>query len=309
MSYNLFPTFAGLSWPIKKTAILGTNVNAAAAGQEYRTQYMQFPLYELDLQFAYLSANDQATMHGFFLNQGGSNIPFSFDNLNDDTVSSALAFATTVNPGLTYLLYKSTGGLFSEPIGQVNTVTSLLLDGVAQPQAGLSAPASPSLSQVAGGALAATTYFVKVTWLNYWGETVGSTEVSVAVSANNVLKVTQPASAPASAVFWNVYVSTTTGTEKLQTTGTNLPIATTSWTEPTGGLAGSTALPGSNTTTWAVSAAGNGITFPAQPAAGHTLSWTGTYYYLCRFKDDKLTVEQFMNLMYEQKGLTLRTVM
>lgn len=49
------------------------------------------------------------------------------------------------------------------------------------------------------------------------------------------------------------------------------------------------------------------ITFVTAPVAGHVITWSGVYYYLCRFKDDKLEINQFMNQMYEQKGLTLRT--
>lgn len=50
------------------------------------------------------------------------------------------------------------------------------------------------------------------------------------------------------------------------------------------------------------------ITFVTAPAAGHVITWTGVYYYLCRFKDDQMDLNQFMNLMYESKGFTLRTV-
>jgi hypothetical protein len=49
------------------------------------------------------------------------------------------------------------------------------------------------------------------------------------------------------------------------------------------------------------------ITFTAAPANTHVLTWTGFYYYLCRFKDDNLDVSQLASLLYEQKGLTLRT--
>src|SRR5579885_1585729 len=53
--------------------------------------------------------------------------------------------------------------------------------------------------------------------------------------------------------------------------------------------------------------AGSIITFNTPPASGHALTWSGTYLYLCRFKEPKLDLAQFMNLMYEQKGTTLVT--
>jgi hypothetical protein len=110
----------------------------------------------------------------------------------------------------------------------------------------LAAPSpAPSLSSSAGGALGATTYFVKTTYVNQYGETVASAESSLAVAANNVLVVTSPA-ALGNATGYNVYVSTTTGTETKQNGGTPIAIGT-NWTEPTTGLVAGSALPGTNT--------------------------------------------------------------
>lgn len=106
----------------------------------------------------------------------------------------------------------------------------------------LSAPATPTLGQSAGGTIAATTYYVKVTYKNANGETTASSEASLAVSANNVLTVTSPA-AFGNATSYNVYVSTATGTETKQG---NVAIGTT-WTEPTTGLVSGAALPSVNT--------------------------------------------------------------
>lgn len=37
------------------------------------------------------------------------------------------------------------------------------------------------------------------------------------------------------------------------------------------------------------------VTFTSAPAVGHTLTWTGTYYYRCRFTDDTQDFEQFQH--------------
>lgn len=105
-------------------------------------------------------------------------------------------------------------------------------------------PANGALSQAATGTLAATTYFVKSTWvLNPDGpnlvtgqqvETVASAETSFAVALNNVLVVAAPASPPVNAIGWNVYVSATTGTETKQ--NTSLIALGAAWQEPTTGL-------------------------------------------------------------------------
>lgn len=112
----------------------------------------------------------------------------------------------------------------------------------------LAAPAAPTLSSTAGGTLGATTYFVKITYVNNGGETVGSLESSLAVAANNLLVVTSPSSS-GNATGWNVYVSTSTGTETKQ--NTTLNTIGTNWTEPTSGLVSGSSPPASNTTTCA----------------------------------------------------------
>jgi hypothetical protein len=55
------------------------------------------------------------------------------------------------------------------------------------------APAAPTTGQVAGGTLAAATYYVKITCCNVYGETIASAVSTQAVAANNYLKVTAPA--------------------------------------------------------------------------------------------------------------------
>lgn len=107
--------------------------------------------------------------------------------------------------------------------------------------------ANGALSATAGGALGATTYFVKITFVNSTGETLAGPETSLAVAANNVLNVAAPPSPPAGATGWNVYVSTATGTETKQNGGVPIPIAN-AWVEPTTGLVAGAALPGANTT-------------------------------------------------------------
>ena len=105
-------------------------------------------------------------------------------------------------------------------------------------------PAAPTLSSVAGGTLAATTYYVKITYVNAAGETLPSAESSLAVAADYVLSVASPA-ATSGASGWNVFVSTSSGTETLQNSS---PIAIgTAWQEPTTGLISGSALPTTST--------------------------------------------------------------
>lgn len=108
------------------------------------------------------------------------------------------------------------------------------------------APVNGALSQTAGGALAATTYFVRSTWTTANGESLPAAETSLAVLINNVLNVAAPANPPSGATGWNVYVSTTTGTETKQNGGTPIALGT-AWVEPTTGLVAGSALPTAST--------------------------------------------------------------
>jgi hypothetical protein len=112
------------------------------------------------------------------------------------------------------------------------------------------APAAPSLSAVAGSTLGAATYFVKTTLVSPSGETTASSENSLAVAANNLLRIAAPAGA-GNATGWNAYVAHTSGAEILQNAA---PIALgTNWTEPSAGLVtGTAAPPAANTTGWDV---------------------------------------------------------
>lgn len=113
----------------------------------------------------------------------------------------------------------------------------------------LPTPTNGALSATVSGALGATTYYVRSTWVNATGETLAAIETSLAVAANNVLNVAAPGTPPGGATGWNVYVSTAAGTETKQNGGVPIGIAA-AWVEPNTGLVAGAALPGANTTTF-----------------------------------------------------------
>jgi len=113
----------------------------------------------------------------------------------------------------------------------------------------IAAPAAPSLSQVAGGSLAATSYYAVITYVSPSGETTPSSEASLAVAANSLLQAAPPP-ASGNATGWNIYVGTASGAETKQNT---LPVAFgTPWIEPASGLVTGAAPPSGNTTGWDV---------------------------------------------------------
>jgi uncharacterized protein (TIGR02217 family) len=50
-----------------------------------------------------------------------------------------------------------------------------------------------------------------------------------------------------------------------------------------------------------VSAMAGFVTFGTPPAMGATLTWSGTYYWRCRFDSDELTADQFMKDLWNGK--------
>lgn len=93
-------------------------------------------------------------------------------------------------------------------------------------------PAAPVLTATGTSTLAAQTYFVRTTYTTAAGESVASSEVSLAVPVNKLLHVASPA-ASTGATSWSVYVSLANGTETLQLA--NIAIGT-AWTESSTGL-------------------------------------------------------------------------
>lgn len=58
---------------------------------------------------------------------------------------------------------------------------------------------------------------------------------------------------------------------------------------------------------WILSSTGV-VTFTTAPAAGAALTWTGTFYWRCRFLDDQITASKFVTLIWEMKKLEFLSV-
>lgn len=100
---------------------------------------------------------------------------------------------------------------------------------------------APTLSCVAGGALAAATYYVRYS-INMPVESLLSPPFHyISCGANTLVKVTAPPAGIGQS--WNVYIGNTgPATERLQTTGSALALGS-DFTLPVGGLSGTTQAP------------------------------------------------------------------
>ena len=116
----------------------------------------------------------------------------------------------------------------------------------------IASPSAPTLSAVSGGTMVLRTLYAKVTFVSNSGETLPSSESSLAIILNNLLQIANPGagSPPAGATGWNAYVSNTSGNETLQNMSP-IPFGT-NWTEPTSGLVAGALPPTVNSTGWDV---------------------------------------------------------
>lgn len=105
-------------------------------------------------------------------------------------------------------------------------------------------PAAPTLSASGSGhTLPAGTYYVVVTYMTAYGETLASPESNQIVTTAQELTINSPA-ALTGATGWNAYVSSTSGTETLQVAGTAIgtpvnitaPLSSTGASPPTYGV-------------------------------------------------------------------------
>lgn len=49
------------------------------------------------------------------------------------------------------------------------------------------------------------------------------------------------------------------------------------------------------------------VTYAVAPASGHPLTWTGNYYFQCRFSKGSYDIDEFMAQLYEAKRVDLET--
>ncbi len=308
-----FPVLAGQGWSVHKKPTFSTIVANHVSGREVRDALYANPIWRFELTFdgldgavtseyGGLGAQSLQSLMGLFLQCQGQYGSFLFTDPSDNAVANqALATgdgATTAFP------FARTLGAFTEPVGWVTGVTGVFLNGVSTPSAGAAAPAAASLSSVAGGSQAGATYYVRITYVTASGETTPSSEASLAVAASHILSVASPPTSMG-VIGWNVYVSTSSGTETKQNSS---PILLgTAWQEPNPGLVGGAGPPAANSTGWTLTTP-NLLTFAGAPSSGVPITASISYAFVCRFDGDDLDFEQFMSNLWRAQSVKFRSL-
>src|ERR1039458_1646325 len=213
MGTSVFPSLPGEMFPVTRTPSWDTTVQQNLSGKEVRIANSTYPRWKWELSFSVLRSAAAYTefqqLAGFFNALQGSFDTFQYQDADDNAVTGQ-TIGTGDGTTTAFQLVRAFGG-FIEPVLAPNNLSAVYLNGINTPSTPLSAPGAPGLSSSSAGALGATTYYVKTTWVSVNGETLGGTQASLAVAANKVLTVNQPSSPPPSAAEWRVYVSNTAG--------------------------------------------------------------------------------------------------
>ena len=86
-------------------------------------------------------------------------------------------------------------------------------------------------------------------------------------------------------------------------------IGTNTFSEPIMGVSGTPTIYVNGTATSAYTVGPLGIlTFTTPPAAAAVLTWTGSFFFLCRFAKDELTTTQMMSGLWSEQGLEFQSV-
>ncbi|EMT3609593.1 DUF2460 domain-containing protein [Neisseria gonorrhoeae] len=133
MGNAVFPTFPGLKWGRKKTAVWSTGTQKSASGREFRTAYYTYPQWRFSLSFEVLrtkaSVNELEKLAGFFNARKGSFESFLYEDPADNAVTDQ-PVGNTVQGVARYQLVRSMGG-FIEPVSAVKERLAVKVGGTA----------------------------------------------------------------------------------------------------------------------------------------------------------------------------------
>jgi uncharacterized protein (TIGR02217 family) len=135
MSTQVFPTLAGLEYPVVRTPAFKTLVQQSVSGEENRAALQVYPRWQWTLSFNFL--RDDATdefrqLLAFFLERQGSYDSFLFLDPDDNAVTNQ-EIGTGNGSQTQFQLVRSFGG-FDEPVLAPLSVSSLTVGSVAKIQ-------------------------------------------------------------------------------------------------------------------------------------------------------------------------------
>jgi len=163
-----FPTLAGQGWSVHKKPTFSTIVASHVSGREVRDSLWQYPIWEFEATFDGLASDSTSypglgpqslqSLMGLFLQCQGQFGTFLYTDPSDNAVVNQ-GIATGDGSTTTFTVGRSIGG-FTEPVGWVNSIAGVYLNGVNQPSGwSLATPNSLVFGSAPGGGVVITASF------------------------------------------------------------------------------------------------------------------------------------------------------
>lgn len=137
MTLSVYPTLAGLTWPLVRTPVWKTGIQPTQSGRELRAAYMSYPLYKWSAVYDVLRTAAAFTEYqqllGFFNLCNGSFQAFLFQD-PDDYAALTQGFGTGDGSTKIFTMIKSFGG-FAEPAGYImpaSPTPTIFINGASQ---------------------------------------------------------------------------------------------------------------------------------------------------------------------------------
>lgn len=131
MSTALFPTLAGLTFPVEKTPIWSTKIQPSVSGKETRLAFWSYPIWQYSIDYDLLRSDnvnaELQSLLGFFNARFGSFDSWWFNDPDDNT-AVAQRFGTGDGTTTAFQLSRSFGG-FTEPVRAINTMGTVTVAG------------------------------------------------------------------------------------------------------------------------------------------------------------------------------------
>jgi len=129
MTLPVFPTLAGVSWPVKRTSTWSTVSHDSVSGRTSRSQRWSYPRYKMELTYEFLRADqgELDSLQGFFNLVGAAARLWQFTDPDDGT-TTASPFGTGDGSTLAFQLARTRGG-FSEPVFAPTDTPAISVNG------------------------------------------------------------------------------------------------------------------------------------------------------------------------------------
>lgn len=149
-----FPTFPGQGWSVRRRTIWNTRLDESASGREVRTKFWRYPRYEFEVVFDALSSSEdypglqarsKQNLEAFVHQCAGRANAFVYHDSIDNYVDGG---ALGIGDGATiaFSATRSIASGFAEPVGWVENVSAVYLNGVATDAWSLTHPNTIALS-------------------------------------------------------------------------------------------------------------------------------------------------------------------